>query len=95
MKRRSAPACPEGVRLYTGDDFNYAPLIEGDGSGIPMRLLGIFRRHRPGRRAGARGAGSGRPRTYHRLAGPDRPLSREIFARPPGSTRPASPSWRG
>jgi hypothetical protein len=33
---------PAGVRLYTGDDFNYAPLIEGDGTTSFPRLLGIF-----------------------------------------------------
>ena len=33
---------PEGVRLYTGDDFNYAALIEGDGTHHSDALLGIF-----------------------------------------------------
>lgn len=33
---------PEGVRLYTGDDFNYAPLIAGDGTHHSHALLGIF-----------------------------------------------------
>ncbi len=30
---------PAGVRLYTGDDFNYAPLIEGDGTHHSHALL--------------------------------------------------------
>ena len=35
-------ALPEGVRLYTGDDFNYPELIDGDGSHHSDALLGIF-----------------------------------------------------
>jgi len=33
---------PEGVRLYTGDDFNYPELVVGDRSGHSDALLGIF-----------------------------------------------------
>lgn len=33
---------PEGVRLYTGDDFNYPELIAGDEYGHSDALLGIF-----------------------------------------------------
>ncbi len=35
-------ALPEGVRLYTGDDFNYPELIHGDGNHHSDALLGIF-----------------------------------------------------
>src|SRR5581483_11684520 len=38
MRRR----LPEGVRMYTGDDFNYAELIAGDEEGYSDALLGIF-----------------------------------------------------
>src|SRR5215212_6371574 len=38
MRRR----LPAGVRMYTGDDFNYAELIEGDAQGHSDALLGIF-----------------------------------------------------
>ncbi len=38
MRRR----LPEGVRMYTGDDFNYAELIAGDEAGHSDALLGIF-----------------------------------------------------
>src|SRR6185295_15092181 len=38
MRRR----LPQGVRMYTGDDFNYAELIAGDGRGYSDALLGIF-----------------------------------------------------
>jgi hypothetical protein len=33
---------PRGVRLYTGDDFNYAELIKGDAGGHSDALLGAF-----------------------------------------------------
>src|SRR5678816_610854 len=33
---------PKGVRMYTGDDFNFAELIEGDSQGHSDALLGIF-----------------------------------------------------
>ena len=35
-------ALPEGVRLYTGDDFNYPELIDGDGARHSDALLGVF-----------------------------------------------------
>ena len=38
MRRR----LPQGVRMYTGDDFNYAELIAGDAQGFSDALLGIF-----------------------------------------------------
>ena len=38
MRRRLA----KGVRMYTGDDFNYPELIEGDEQGFSHALLGIF-----------------------------------------------------
>lgn len=33
---------PDGVKMYTGDDFNYPELIEGDNQGFSHALLGIF-----------------------------------------------------
>lgn len=38
MRRR----LPPGVRMYTGDDFNYPELIAGDGQGHSHALLGVF-----------------------------------------------------
>jgi hypothetical protein len=38
MRRR----LPAGVRMYTGDDFNYPELIAGDEQGFSHALLGIF-----------------------------------------------------
>ena len=33
---------PDGVKMYTGDDFNYPELIAGDDQGYSHALLGIF-----------------------------------------------------
>jgi hypothetical protein len=38
MRRR----LPDGVRMYTGDDFNYPELIAGDEQGFSHALLGVF-----------------------------------------------------
>ena len=38
MRRR----LPEGVKMYTGDDFNYPELIAGDDQGFSHALLGVF-----------------------------------------------------
>jgi hypothetical protein len=35
-------ALPPGVRMYTGDDFNYPDLIVGDETGHSDALLGVF-----------------------------------------------------
>lgn len=37
-----AASLPAGVKLYTGDDFNYPQLIKGDGERHSHALLGIF-----------------------------------------------------
>jgi hypothetical protein len=48
MRRR----LPAGVRMYTGDDFNYAELIAGDDQGYSDALLGIFDAIAPAAAAG-------------------------------------------
>ena len=40
--RAELAALPGQVRLYTGDDFNYPELIDGDGTHYSDALLGIF-----------------------------------------------------
>ena len=52
MRRR----LPASVKMYTGDDFNYAELIAGDEQGYSHALLGHLRRDRAGRLGGAGGA---------------------------------------
>jgi hypothetical protein len=85
-RSRCAAACPPGVRMYTGDDFNYAELIAGDGVGGPPTAercaAGHLRRHRAGRQRGAGRAGAGdEAQRFHAILGPTVPLSRHIFKR--------------
>ena len=84
MRRRLAP----GVRMYTGDDFNYAELIAGDGAGTePMHgksdaLLGIFDAIAPAASAALGALAQGDVARFHAILGPTVPLSRHIFAAP-------------
>jgi len=73
---------PEGVRLYTGDDFNYAALIEGDGTHHSQALLGIFAAIAPAAAQALEALAKGDSTTYHTLLAPTVPLSREIFKPP-------------
>jgi hypothetical protein len=84
MRRRLAP----GVRMYTGDDFNYAELIAGDGfGGEPTHgksdaLLGIFDAIAPAAASALGALAQGDDARFHALLGPTVPLSRHIFAAP-------------
>lgn len=73
---------PKGVRLYTGDDFNYAALIEGDGTHYSHALLGAFTAIAPAATQALEALAIGDRATYHALLGPTVPLSREIFRAP-------------
>jgi hypothetical protein len=73
---------PVGVRLYTGDDFNYAALIEGDGVHHSHALLGIFAAIAPAASQALEALAKGDTASYHALLAPTVPLSREIFKAP-------------
>ncbi len=73
---------PAGVRLYTGDDFNYAPLIAGDGERHSHALLGIFAAIAPAASQALEALARGDRATYDALLAPTVPLSREIFRAP-------------
>jgi Protein of unknown function (DUF993) len=73
---------PDGVRLYTGDDFNYAPLIAGDGHRHSHALLGIFAAIAPAASQALEALALGDRGAYDRLLAPTVPLSREIFRAP-------------
>jgi hypothetical protein len=73
---------PAGVRLYTGDDFNYAPLIEGDGTRHSHALLGIFAAIAPAAAQALEALAQGDTAAYHALLAPTVPLSRQIFRSP-------------
>ncbi len=84
MRRR----LPPGVRMYTGDDFNYAELIAGDGVGSEIThrqsdaLLGIFDAIAPAASAALGELAQGNVEKFHEILGPTVPLSRHIFAAP-------------
>ncbi|WP_127755071.1 dihydrodipicolinate synthase family protein [Devosia sp. 1566] len=78
MRRR----LPASVKMYTGDDFNYAELIAGDEQGYSHALLGIFDAIAPAASAGMAALGRGNTNEFFDLLEPTVPLSRHIFAAP-------------
>jgi len=78
MRRRLPPS----VKMYTGDDFNYAELISGDDQGYSHALLGIFDAIAPAASAGLAALGKGNTSEFFDLLEPTVPLSRHIFAAP-------------
>jgi hypothetical protein len=78
MRRR----LPAGVHMYTGDDFNYAALIAGDGERHSDALLGIFDGIAPAASAALQALDGGELEKFHALLGPTVPLSRHIFKHP-------------
>ena len=78
MRRR----LPAGVRMYTGDDFNYAELIAGDEQGYSDALLGIFDAIAPAASAGLARLATGDLQGFHGILEPTVPLSRHIFKAP-------------
>jgi hypothetical protein len=72
----------EGVRMYTGDDFNYAELIAGDEEGYSDALLGIFDAIAPAASAGLAKLADGDLQGFHGILEPTVPLSRHIFKAP-------------
>ncbi len=78
MRRR----LPKGVRMYTGDDFNYSELIEGDEQGYSDALLGIFDAIAPAAGAAFAAFDAGDIDRYRQIFEPTVPLSRHIFKAP-------------
>jgi hypothetical protein len=74
---------PSGVRLYTGDDFNYAELIRGDADGFHSdALLGAFAAITAPAAAALAALDEGDTAGYDAAMGPTVPLSRAIFEPP-------------
>ncbi len=73
---------PAGVRMYTGDDFNYAELIAGDGERHSDALLGIFDPIAPAAAAALSALAEERTAAFHEILAPTVPLSRHIFKAP-------------
>ena len=84
MRRR----LPANVRMYTGDDFNYAELIAGDGVGAAENqrhsdaLLGIFDAIAPAASAALGALAAGDVERFHAILAPTVPLSRHVFRSP-------------
>jgi hypothetical protein len=78
MRRRLT----QGVRMYTGDDFNYAELIAGDEHGYSDALLGIFDAIAPAAAVGLAHLAEGDASGFHAVLAPTVPLSRHIFKAP-------------
>jgi len=73
---------PQGVRMFTGDDFNYAELIAGDAHGYSDALLGIFDVIAPAAAAALGALTREEMRSFHDILAPTVPLSRHIFRAP-------------
>jgi hypothetical protein len=78
MRRR----LPAGVKMLTGDDFNYADLIAGDADGYSHALLGIFDAIAPAASAGLARLAAGDEAGFRAILAPTVPLSRHIFRAP-------------
>ncbi|MFO1218889.1 MAG: dihydrodipicolinate synthase family protein [Burkholderiaceae bacterium] len=78
MRRR----LPADVRMYTGDDFNYAELIAGDAQGHSDALLGIFDAIAPAASAALAALARGDRAAFDAILAPTVPLSRHIFRAP-------------
>ncbi len=73
---------PGGVRMYTGDDFNYERLILGDARGYSDALLGIFDAIAPVASAALQALDRDDVPAYHAALEPTVPLARHIFEAP-------------
>jgi len=78
MRRR----LPDGVRMYTGDDFNYAELIEGDGKRYSDALVGIFDAIAPAASAALSALAAEDRAGFREILAPTVPLSRHMFRAP-------------
>jgi len=78
MRRR----LPKGVRMYTGDDFNFAELIEGDAQGHSDALLGIFDSIAPAASQALSFLAANEMKNYNEVLAPTVRLSRHLFEAP-------------
>lgn len=73
---------PAGIKMYTGDDFDYPTLIRGDSQGFSHALLGIFDAIAPAASAALQALDAGDLARYDAIFSPTVPLSRHIFQKP-------------
>ncbi len=79
---RLRAALPAGVRLYTGDDFNYVDLIAGDGRHASDALLGVFAAIAPAAGVALQALDAGDRAGYEAALEPTLPLARHLFGPP-------------
>jgi hypothetical protein len=73
---------PESARMFTGDDFHYVGLIEGDEQGHSDALLGAFAALAPNASAAIQALDANDLDAYRAILGPTEELSRQVFAAP-------------
>lgn len=73
---------PDGVRCYTGDDFNFPELIRGDDAGHSDALLGVFDPIAPAAAVALAALDVGDLEAYEKAFAPTVPLSRHLFCEP-------------
>lgn len=81
-ERQLRSQLPEGVVMFTGDDYNYGDLIAGDSTGKSHALLGIFDPIAPVASRALVALAQGDLDRYHQLITPTVALSRELFVAP-------------
>src|SRR5881628_3996707 len=73
---------PKGVRMYTGDDFDYPTTIRGDGQRASDALLGIFDGIAPAAAAALKALDASDLARYEAILAPTLPLARHVFGAP-------------
>src|SRR5688500_20395809 len=74
---------PKGVRMYTGDDFDYPTTIRTDREArYSDALLGIFDVIAPAASAALHALDEGDVAAYDRILAPTLPLSRKVICAP-------------
>ena len=73
---------PEGVRMYTGDDFDYPTTIKGDGDRHSDAFLGAFDLIAPAASAAIQALDNGEAEQFDKILAPTLPLSRHVFSHP-------------
>lgn len=73
---------PDSTRMFTGDDFHYVGLIEGDERGHSDALLGAFSCLAPNASAAIQALDRGDVAAYRAILAPTEPLSQQVFASP-------------
>jgi hypothetical protein len=73
---------PDGVRMFTGDDFDFPTTIGGDGERHSDALLGAFDMIAPAASAALLALDSGDATRFGAILEPTLPLSRHVFCAP-------------